>query len=514
MSELPELIANLQLPGAYSHQVDEIELRETHISWVLLTGEFAYKVKKPVQFPFLDYSTLEKREAFCHQELRLNRQFAPDIYLDVVPITGSPSQPNMDGDGPAIEYAVKMRQFDERGLLSELVARDELQAEHIDRLAERLAEIHQQAKPAELSSSFASPQEAYSEAIENLDVLEQCGISDERIVVLRTWTDDAFQRLNSEFHQRKQNGFVRECHGDLHLRNVVLLGDKIELFDGIEFNDAFRWIDVMSDAAFLEMDLTDQGCETWAHRFRNRYFARTGDYAGLAVLRWYLVYRALVRAKVAALRIQQEQNTGENIETERSELSQYLDLATTYSKTTHPTLMITHGVSGSGKTTGTQQIVEQCGAVRVRSDVERKRILGVEEQAATDSKLNQGAYSEDTSAQVYQRLLDVCRIGLKSGFSVIADATFLHAADRMRFQKLAKQLDVDFCILPFEAPLEELRQRIQQRARSGNDASEATIAVLEAQLEHQDELTCAEREQCSTTEEVCHRLIARSRMSL
>jgi len=181
MPEHSTLIASLLQPDAYAHPVHQIELRETHISWVLLTGEFAYKIKKPIQFPFLDYSTLEKRESFCHQELRLNRQFAPDIYMGVVPITGTPAKPHMDGAGPAIEYAVKMRQFDERGLLSELVADNELQPQHIDRLAERLAEIHQRATRAELNSRFASIQEVRDEVIENFDVLEQCGIDDNEL---------------------------------------------------------------------------------------------------------------------------------------------------------------------------------------------------------------------------------------------------------------------------------------------------------------------------------------------
>ncbi|MCA9061790.1 MAG: AAA family ATPase [Planctomycetaceae bacterium] len=500
MDHLPPLIINLQRPSAWPHAVDHIQLRETHISWVLLTGQYAYKIKKPLRFPFVDYSTLERREAFCHQEVRLNSRLAPGIYLGVVPITGTESKPEVGGTGPILEYAVQMIQFDEDYLLSRLIASNRLTPDHIDRLAVRVAEIHRQAACAPAESAFATPAEVQKEARDNLTVLRQCHESDHQIAHLSEWTEQTFLTLQGVFDGRKREGFVRECHGDLHLRNVVLLDNSIELFDGIEFNDVFRWIDIQSDAAFLEMDLADQGRPDLAHRFRNRYLERTGDYPGLAVRRWYLVFRALVRAKVGALRIRQEEECGQETKDQQAELQRYLELATKYSAHRTAMLIITTGVSGSGKTTGTQSIIERLGAIRVRSDIERKRLIGIAETAASSLEMHGPVYSSSVSARVYETLSERCRQILEAGYPAIADATFLRRIDRSRFHELAQELRVPFVIIPFEADMDALRNRIRERRRAGLDASEATVDVMEAQLRSREPLTPAEREFCRTVE--------------
>ena len=276
---------------------------ETHISFVLLTGTYAYKIKKAVDFGFLDFTTLAARRFFCDEELRLNRRLAPELYLEVVPITGTVDAPVVGGPGPALEYAVKMREFPQNALASRLLAAGLLEPADIDSLAARVAEFHGGIAVAAADGAFGASDEILRLAQRNFEVLapllatspEQSELDE-----LRAWTEREHAARRGAFLRRRQQGFVRECHGDLHLNNIARIDGEIVIFDGIEFNEAMRWIDVMSELAFTVMDLEDRGRADLAHRFLNAYLERTGDHAGLAVLPFYLAYRALVRAKIAA----------------------------------------------------------------------------------------------------------------------------------------------------------------------------------------------------------------------
>ena len=300
------LITALQQPDAYDHPIESVELIETHISWVLLTGQFAYKIKKPVDFGFIDFSTLEKRLHFCEDELRLNNRLTDDIYLKVLPIIGSMDNPFLGGGGPVIEYAVKMRQFSQDALLDSMLDRGELRALHIDQLAEEVAEFHDRVSVAGAETSYGETEAVWAPLAENFQQLDDSIAHPAQAAQVRRlteWAKDEFDRRQVIFRERKRSGFVRECHGDLHLRNMILQGTRIVLFDCIEFSAALRWIDVISDIAFTVMDLGDRAREDFASRFLSAYLQHTGDYAGLQVLRYYLVYRATVRAKVARFAI-------------------------------------------------------------------------------------------------------------------------------------------------------------------------------------------------------------------
>lgn len=474
------LIQSLLNPAAYQHTVDHIELIETHISWVLLTGQYAYKIKKNVQFDFLDFSTLEKRHFYCEEELRFNRRFAPDLYLNVVPITGTPENPQVNGSGSILEYAVQMRQFDNHQLLSHVAARGELTTAMIDELATLTAEFHSSASSDTSDSHYGTPQEIHhwfqgnfahiKPLIQDPDFLKQ-------IDQLEQWGERQRASNISLMQQRKRDGFIRECHGDLHLGNIALINHKVTPFDGIEFNPGLHWIDVISEIAFVIMDLQQRGFHDYAYRFLNRYLSITGDYAGLVLLPYYLVYRALVRCKVALLRWEQHQ-----VSQDLEEAKNYANLAERFSQPAAPKLFITHGYSGSGKSTLGALFSEIVGAIVLRSDIERKRLLDASLRSSSSNEVNQGLYQPEYVQQVYQKLAELTSSILDTGFSVLIDAAFLKAEQRAVFKDLAAKKQVDFVILDFNAPEQELKRRIMARQQSGSDASEATLDVLEHQL--------------------------------
>jgi aminoglycoside phosphotransferase family enzyme len=478
-------VAALRDPGRYPHRAARVELIETHISWVLLGGGYAYKLKKPVALGFLDFSTLEARRAACEAELRLNRRTAPDLYLEVVPVTGTAAEPRLGGSGPAIDYAVKMREFPQDALLDRVAARGELAPALMDDLAAEVAAFHATVERAGPASEFGSPADVIAQARQNFDQLRALDPDPGSTAALRRlaeWTEREFARRERTFAARRDSGFVRECHGDLHLRNLLLLEGRIVAFDCIEFNPHFRWIDVMSEVAFLVMDLVDHRLGAHAARFLDGYLEETGDYAGLACLRFYLVYRAMVRAKVASLRAHQLAAGSPERERAGQEVREYLRLAERFVALERPALVVTRGLSGSGKTVFSGLLVETLGAIRVRSDVERKRLHGLAAGAQTGAAVDAGIYAQDATRRTYARLAEIARIVLDAGFPAVADATFLRREDRDALRAAARETGATFAIASCEAPEAVLRSRILARARAGGDASEATLDVLAKQL--------------------------------
>lgn len=305
------LIAALQNSAVFPHPTEGVRVIETHISWVILTGTYAYKIKKPVDFGFLNFTNLASRKHFCEEELRLNQRMAPDLYLEVLPISGSPDAPEIDGTGEPFEYALKMREFPQTQLLAELQARGELTDAHIDALAEQIAHFHQSTPQVPAGHTLSSADAIVAPMRQNFEQIRPL-LSEaadlRQLDALEDWTETSIQRLRPLLEQRCQQGFVRECHGDLHLGNATLIDGNVVLFDCIEFNEPFRLIDIASDAAFLAMDLEDRDLKCQARRFLNGWLEHTGDYAALALLNLYKAYRALVRAKVSLFRLYQEQD--------------------------------------------------------------------------------------------------------------------------------------------------------------------------------------------------------------
>ncbi|NJD35913.1 MAG: hypothetical protein FIA96_13950 [Betaproteobacteria bacterium] len=492
---LPPLIRSLLDANRYPHATDRVDLIEPHASWLLLAGDFAYKIKKPVILPFLDYGTLARREAFCRAELALNHRLAADLYLDVVSIGGNPEQPRI-GELPAMEWAVRMRRFDESGRLDHMAARGELQAVHLSQLAATLCAFQQAAAIAAPGTRFGAPAQVLAAARENFVELRQLlpSAGHASVEALASWTEAEYARRAGDLAARKAAGLIREGHGDLHLGNLVLIGDRVTPFDCIEFNEDFRWNDPASEIAFVWIDLLDHGQPGLAAWFLNAWLETGGDFEALSVLRFYAVYRAVVRAKIAALRARQEDR--ESARTELDAAHAYLDLAARIAVPPAPTLAITCGLSGSGKTTASSarlldSTTQTAGSiVRLRSDVERKRLFGLAPHDNSNSAPDCGIYTTEATTRTYARLLALSRELLIAGWPVIVDAAFLKRAERDSFSALADELRVGFNILATDAPAEELRRRLL--ARSG-DASEATVAILERQLEWFEPLAEDER---------------------
>ena len=483
------LIAALQNPALYPHPVEGFRVIETHISWVILTGPYAYKIKKPVDFGFLDFTELAARKHFCEEELRLNQRMAADLYLQVLPVTGSPQAPRIDGEGEPFEYLLKMREFPQSQLLADVQARGELSDAHIDAMAEQIASFHLNTPrvavdhPLNDADAIVAPMRQNFEQIRPLlsepDDLRQ-------LDALEDWTETSITRLRPLLEQRCQQGFVRECHGDLHLGNATLIDGKVVLFDCIEFNEPFRLIDVASDAAFLAMDLEDRGLKCQARRFLNGWLEQTGDYAALDLLNLYKAYRALVRAKVSLFRLYQEQDAVQRKVILR-QYRGYANLAESYSAIPSRFLAITHGVSAVGKSHVALRLVEALGAVRLRSDVERKRLHGSQPQAQ-QGQLDTGIYSQQASDATYRHLHELATAALQAGFSVVIDAAYLKRAQRDAAWQVAEATGVPFLILDCQAPEAVIAQWLTQRQEEGVDPSDATMEVIHAQQASRESL--------------------------
>ena len=493
------MIAALLDPGAYDHPVERVDCLETHISWILLTGTIAYKIKKPVNLGFVDFSTPERRRWFCQEELRLNRRLAPDLYLGLSPIHGPPERASLHGSGPTLELAVRMRQFPQSALLGAVLEHHGLTADQLERLADDLAAFHSAAAVAGRDDPYGSPELVKTPAVANLEVLEASGMAAApELAALRQWTEESFTALRATFELRRSQGRIRECHGDLHLGNLLLEGGRIRVFDCLEFSPELRWIDVISDLAFLVMDLEHRNRPDLGAVLLNRWLGRCGDYGGLLTWRWYRVYRSLVRAKVCALRLRQPDLDAGTVQQLQGDLERYLRGAHCATAVPAPALVITHGVSGSGKSHRARQLCRRQGWIQLSSDVERKRRFGAWGQGDTPP-LQGDPYRSAVSADLYGRQLpeQAARI-LAAGYTVVVDATFLDRDQRRRMQDLARRCGVPFLILACCSTPEQARRRIGERRRRGGDPSDADARVLEAQLSALQTLDEAERQHVLT----------------
>ncbi len=465
--------AALLRPSAFAHPVTRLKLLETHISWIILTGPFAYKIKKSVRLEFLDASTLALRRHLCEEELRLNRRLAADLYVDVCPITREAGVLRVGGSGKAIEYAVRMKEFDTSQELSALLDQGQVSPEEITRLAQRLAKFHADAPRAD-SRGFTHTQQLHDTVLGNLAILlaHLDGVAPPELGALIDWTHERVRDSLAPLRERERSGFVRECHGDLHAGNIVRWGGELVPFDCLEFDPKLRWIDVMNDCAFLVMDLRAHGREDLAWVFLNSYLERTGDYEGVRLLRFYAVYRALVRAMVDSLSARHDR------------LRMRIKTAVMFTNPPPPALYIMHGLSGSGKSWLSERLAVRLGALRIRSDVERSRLAG----ASTSDR-----YTPQFGRRTYARLIECAESCLQGGMSVIVDAAFLETAQRRMFQDLALRHGVRYVIIQCVADSEVLEQRIAQRRQMHTDPSQAGVEVLKLQSRNVQPLDPVER---------------------
>ena len=478
--------------GPYEHATTGIALVETHISWVLLTGTYAYKIKKALTLEFLDFSTLELRRHFCEEELRLNRQWAPQIYLEVVPISLGKQGLRVGDDSNVVEYALKMLQFAPGQRLDLQLDEGRVTTDDIRKLAVTVADFHQRVARIPFTDERKAFELVRSPVVENFPYVRRA-LDDELVNRIEYWSAKYLDRLRPRLMARHRDGYVRECHGDLHLANLARLKSGIVPFDCIEFNPTLRNIDVISDFAFLAMDLVYRGRPDLAYTLINRYLERSGDYDGMELFGLYFVYHCMIRAKVAAIRHDERSASGDR-QHDIDEIRHHCEVALDWIDKKPPILIAMHGYSGSGKTWASSRLLQALPAIRLRSDIERKRLFGLEETQPSGAAVGSGVYSEHATRAVYEHLCELAGKLVRWGYNVILDATFIARGERDRAEALAARAGVPLVLVRTEAGDAIVASRVRHRAIAGNVASEADAEVLAHQLEFGDELTARELE--------------------
>ncbi|HWJ07066.1 MAG TPA: AAA family ATPase [Steroidobacteraceae bacterium] len=497
----------MQTPSAYAalhHVHTPIRLIETHVSWVFLTGRYAYKIKKPVRLSFLDYSTIARRAALCHEELRLNRRYAPELYVDVVPIGGTPSAPRVGAHEDVFEHALRMLQFDPSLELGELLQHGVVDTGEFVKFGAELATMHASAERAPPGAEHGHPERTHRVTLANFDELgrvfadgarrDGTPSSGERahaqllarLDATHSHVEAMFRDVRPLMERRWRAGNVRECHGDLHCGNVVRWQGRLVAFDGLEFDPALRFIDVASDLAFLTMDLSVHGRTDLRTALLDAWTTTGGDYEAVELLPYYEPYRALVRAKVAALR---GEHAASAADAARHDAQRYLDQATTASTRATPALVVMIGLSGSGKTWLARRLAVAGDALHLRSDVERKRLAGLGPLDDSRSPADGGLYTSEFGERTYARLRECVRSCLRGRQNVIVDAANLRRHERAAFAALAREQQARVRFVHCVAPLTTLKERIATRRAGANDASEATVELLDRQPGYWEPLT-------------------------
>jgi len=483
VADQSEVAAWLSEPGTYGVGVETVERIDTHGAMVFLAGERAYKIKRAVRYPYMDFSTLERRRVACEREVALNRRTAPVLYLAAEPVVRKADGTlAIGGEGKAIEWLVIMRRFDQAGLCDRLAEAGKLTAELMRDLADEVAAFHEAAEPVfgdgAQHGGGAHGMRAVIE--ENAEEMGERPDLFPETPALAADTLRTLERNAQLLDARLRAGLVRRCHGDLHLRNICVIDGRPVVFDCIEFNDEIACIDVLYDLAFLLMDLDHRGLREHANTVLNRYLQRRADVTGLAALPLFLSTRATVRAKVSVsmAAIQKDAAKAAGLE---SEARAYAAAARAYLRPEPARLVAVGGLSGTGKTSLARALAPEIGAspgaLHLRSDVLRKTLAGVDEL----SPLPKESYTPETSARVYAGLLEGARDGLAAGRAVILDAVYARPAERAAVETMAKDMGVPFTGLWLKAPPRVLVERVTQRSK---DASDATAPVVREQLEY------------------------------
>ena len=525
---LPSLIEGLLSPGAYpadafdreGHEGGEgaaaraaegiatvgVELIQTHISYVFITPRFVFKVKKPVDFGFLDFTTIDKRRHFCTEEVRLNSRLSPGVYLGVVPVTvedGTPRMgglPCMEGKGVApeyvveyaVDYAVMMRRLPDSGMLDAMIRRGDVTPEVIGRVAETVSAFHGRAEGGPHISEFGSVEVIRKNTEENFSQVEGFvgrTITRARLLEISAYTRGFIEANTSLFEARAGSGggdgggFIRDCHGDIHTEHVCIEDERVEIFDCIEFNERFRYSDVVSDAAFLSMDLDFRGRGDLTRSFERRYFERTGDAEGSRLLDFYKCYRAFVRGKVEGFKLDEPEEPEQEKARALLRAMRYFYLSHQYATGGYlPVMVLISGLSGTGKSSVAAGLAGVTGLVSLNSDVIRREIFGpahlLEEAKEGDpAEYGKGIYSEETTKKTYAELIGRGRVLLEGGRPVILDATFASDGFRDDARQAAKEAGAEFFIVECTAGEDIIKERLYKRAARGGSVSEATWEI-------------------------------------
>jgi len=482
----PKLIKSLLKSTAYPEPTATVRLIETHVSFIFVTDTFAYKVKKPVDFGFLNFTTLDRRRFYCEEEVRLNRRLCPDIYLDVVELHATPEGGCFGGSGPVIDYAVKMKRLPEDRMLTHLLENGALGPAQMAQIARVIADFHgRAARGARIDAmgSAAAIRGNWEENFRQAELFETATLSRADLAMMHDWVERFLVEHEDFLRARVAGGFIRECDGDLHLGNICLT-DPVCIFDCIEFNERFRFIDTAADIAFLLMDLEYAGRADLCAPFLEAYQEATGDLGLTELLDFYKAYRAFVRGKVKGFRLSETGLPPEELLATKTAASRYFRLARGYClrERLPPTLIITCGVMGSGKSVLSRELAFELGLWMERSDLVRKTLAGVTPTERTTEEFDQGIYGAASTRATYQALLEGVRVALLAGKSSIVDATFRLRSDRAAFRGLAKQLEVPFFVVETRCDEGLIRERLEKRRLDPGEVSDGRWELFARQL--------------------------------
>ncbi len=498
MKSLNKIIDGLKNPEAFDPKVDEVKVLQTHISVVFLVGKFVYKIKKPVNLGFLDFSTIEKRRHYCNEEVRLNKRLCPDIYLDVVTVTEKGGRIAIGGEGTVIDYAVLMKRMPASGMLDVMLENNEVTKDHVATIAQKLAQFYTKARTGKGVDEFGTAEAISVNTTENFDQsVKYVGetISREVYNDIKAYTEDFIVEEGDLIQSRIEGGYIREGHGDLHARNICIADDQVYIYDCIEFNERFRIGDVADDIAFLAMDLDFHLEPGLGKHFVNEYIHHTNDTGLIKMLIFYSCYHAYVRGKVLSFEIDESKISQDEKRRARDEARLYFALSHHYAVSDKRSFLgITFGPSGTGKSALAEPLAEELGAMLISSDVVRKELFGMKPDEHEYGIPGAGIYSKEASIRTYDEIFKRAMINLKKGRSVVLDATFLIPKERSRAKDLAREAGARFFIIETTlCPEEVVKKRIVERMEKGS-YSDATVDIYNKQRGYMKPLLELERE--------------------
>jgi uncharacterized protein len=487
------LLKSLLKPSAYDEPTSTVRLVQTHVSFLFITDHFVYKIKKPVDLGFLNFTTLDRRRFYCNEEVRLNRRLCPDIYLGVLEVRESSHGVNLRGEGTVIDYAVKMKRLPEERMLDRLLEEDAVSVDDIRRIARVIAAFHLAAERGGEIDKYGSIQSIRKNWDENF--LQVSGFIDSTIDrrdlgIIHEWVDRFMSAHEGVFEERVRQGFIRDCDGDIHAENICL-ADYVCIFDCIEFSSRFRYCDTAADIAFLLMDFDCHGKRGFSRILQHEYLERTGDEGMPGLIRFYKVLRAVIRGKVESLRLRDPHIPDDEKRAAQERARRYFRLARGYCLLDNlaPTLVVMCGLTGSGKSTIAAALGFELGVTVVSSDRVRKELAALPESARVLAAYEEGMYAPEFTAATYRELLHRTEQALAGGETVIADATFRYRSDRLRFRELAARSGASFVIIHVVCPEKLVRQRLHERGKRSDEVSDGRWEIFLHQKEDFEPLT-------------------------